>query len=130
MPHVLYECPRCFSMLHVHPACTCRMSMLLDHAAFPCPSPCCFAMLHVLAVCSCYIHTACPCSTSLLHVVQFNAACCCLSMLPMHVACQCSIYVLHFHAVCPCRIPMSMLHVHADADIHADSGVKLHLHIS
>ncbi len=117
--HVLASCLSYMSMLHVHAAFPCRMSMLhfllLVHAACPfymslmhvhvaCPCcilacPCCVFMLHVRASCSCCM--------SVLHV--YTARLRCMAMLHVLAVCSCCMAILQFTAACPWYI--SVLHV-------------------
>jgi hypothetical protein len=92
--------PCCFSMLHL------RATYTVHTSAYPCQCSTFLALsmslLHVHAVCllnvNLYVHAACPCCMSLLHVL---AAClCCMSVLYVHAACPCHLSMPHVYAAC------------------------------
>ncbi len=120
---------RCRSMLIVHVACSCCMSMLNVYALYMLlvyavsHSPCFMSILnvHPRAVCPCcksmlLVHAACPCCVYMLgaHVSMLNAhaACsCCTSMLLVHAARSCCMFVPIIHHACSCWMPS----LHANA---------------
>jgi hypothetical protein len=103
--------PSCMSMMHVHAAYLCCLSML----HFRCTS-CCMSMLYVYTACPCFmfllpvhvsmllVHVACLCFVSMLHVY---AACRYSCLCPIHSACLCCMSIPHVYAACPCFMPTS-----------------------
>jgi hypothetical protein len=100
-------------MLPVPAACPCNMFMLHVPAAY---FPYCMPILYIHAACLCcmskvHVNAGSPCCMS---IVQVRATCTCfMSKLYVRAAysCQSCKTFLHFHAVCWCCMPTSMMQV-------------------
>jgi hypothetical protein len=109
--HIPVACPcnllmlhfsRSMSILHIYVACPCCTSTV--HVNAECPSF--MSMLFLCAVCLIDI-----CPTFFMFLLYYMSAQHAPVNAAFYCAFPCCMPVLHVHAVCPCCISMSMLHV-------------------